>query len=245
MELIGTNIGGECMDSYYKVQEFANMAGVTERTLRYYDKIELLVPSHKNEAMHRFYTDDDFKKLKKITALKFLGFSIAEIKEYDLDDVERTSEVIANQQKVIDLKIKHLKIIKESLNAIDNTLRSSDRVDWDMLLDEVKNIRINKHKKRDGINPDIDESYRKRHHNMMMLLAEFTKARGEKRKVEIVKEIESNVNNMEDIENGLDNLLQVLEEVDVIPEELRGVNPKDIENLIGFINKYKSEESFE
>ncbi|WP_297518649.1 MerR family transcriptional regulator [uncultured Clostridium sp.] len=233
------------MDSYYKVQEFANMAGVTERTLRYYDKIELLVPSHKNEAMHRFYTDDDFKKLKKITALKFLGFSIAEIKEYDLDDVERTSEVIANQQKVIDLKIKHLKIIKESLNAIDNTLRSSDRVDWDMLLDEVKNIRINKHKKRDGINPDIDESYRKRHHNMMMLLAEFTKARGEKRKVEIVKEIESNVNNMEDIENGLDNLLQVLEEVDVIPEELRGVNPKDIENLIGFINKYKSEESFE
>ena len=46
---------------------------------------------------------------------------------------------------------------------------------------------------------------------------------------------------MEDIENGLDNLLQVLEEVDVIPEELRGVNPKDIENLIEFINKYKGE----
>ena len=111
-----------------------------------------------------------------------------------------------------------------------------------MLLDEVKNIRINKHKKRDGINPDIDESYRKSHHNMMMLLAEFTKARGEKRKIEIVKEIESNVNNMEDIENGLDNLLQVLEEVDVIPEELRGVNPKDIENLIEFINKYKNKE---
>ncbi|MGL4763164.1 MAG: MerR family transcriptional regulator [Sarcina sp.] len=229
------------MDNYYKVQEFAKMAGVTERTLRYYDKIELLVPSHKNEAMHRFYTNEDFKRLKKITALKFLGFSIAEIKEYDLDDVEKTSEAISNQQKVIDLKIKHLKIIKESLNAIDDTLRSSDRVDWEMLVDEVKNIRINKHKKRDGINPDIDEGYRKSHHNMMLLLGEFTRARGEQKRIEIVKEIEKNVNNMEDIENGLDNLLQVLEEVEVIPEELRGVNPKDIENLIGFINKYKNE----
>ncbi|MGL5575024.1 MAG: MerR family transcriptional regulator [Sarcina sp.] len=227
------------MESYYKVQEFAKMAGVTERTLRYYDKIELLVPSHKNEAMHRFYTDEDFKKLKKITSLKFLGFSIAEIKEYDLDDIDRTAEIIANQQKVIDLKIKHLNIIKESLNAIDDTLRSSDRVDWDLLIEEVKNIRINKHKKRDGTNPYRDEAYKESHQNMMKLLGEFTKARGEKNKIEIVKKIEKNVNDMEDIENGLDNLLKVLEEVDIIPEELRGVNPKDIENLISFINKYK------
>ncbi|MGL4656823.1 MAG: MerR family transcriptional regulator [Sarcina sp.] len=228
------------MNNFYKVQEFAKMAGVTERTLRYYDKIELLVPSHKNEAMHRFYTGEDFKRLQKITALKFLGFSIAEIKEYDLDDIDKTAEAISNQQKVIDLKIKHLKIIKESLNAIDDTLRSSDRVDWDALVEEVKNIRINKHKKRDGINPYRNEEYKRSHKNMMSLLAEFTKARGEKKKVEIVEEIEKNVNNMEDIENGLDNLLKVLEEVEIIPEELRGVNPKDIENLISFINKYKN-----
>ncbi len=225
--------------SFYKVQEFANMAGVTERTLRYYDKIELLNPSYKNEAMHRFYTDEDFKKLKKITSLKFLGFSIAEIKEYDLNDMEKTSEVITNQQKVIDLKIKHLNIIRESLNAIDDTLKSSDRVDWDNLVEEVKNIRINKHKKRDGVNPFRDESYKVNHEKMMGLLAMFTKARGEEKKLAIVKEIEKRVNNMEDIENGLENLMQVLVEVDIIPEELRGVNPKDIENLIDFIKSHR------
>lgn len=228
------------MSNYYKVQEFAKMAGVTERTLRYYDKIELLTPSYKNEAMHRFYTDEDFKKLKKITSLKFLGFSIAEIKEYDLDDVDKTAELIANQKKVIDIKIKHLYIIKESLNAIDDTIRSSDRVNWDFLVEEVRDIRIGKHKKRDGVKPERDEAYKANHDRMMELLAEFTKARGEAKKIEIIKEIEKRVNNMEDIENGLDNLMTVLEQVDIIPEELRGVNPKDIENLIDFIQKYKN-----
>lgn len=228
------------MGNYYKVQEFAKMAGVTERTLRYYDKIELLTPSCKNEAMHRFYTDEDFKKLKKITSLKFLGFSIAEIKEYDLDDVDKTAELIANQKKVIDIKIKHLHIIKESLDAIDDTIRSSDRVNWDFLVEEVRDIRIGKHKKRDGVKPQRDEAYKANHDRMMELLAEFTKARGEAKKIEIIKEIEKRVNNMEDIENGLDNLMTVLEQVDIIPEELRGVNPKDIENLIDFIQKYKN-----
>lgn len=227
------------MSNFYKVQEFAKMAGVTERTLRYYDKIELLTPSYKNEAMHRFYTDEDFKKLKKITSLKFLGFSIAEIKEYDLDDVDRTAEIISNQQRTIDLKIKHLKIIRESLNAIDDTLKSSDRVDWDTLVEEVKNIRINKHKKRDGVKAYRDENYKQNHDEMMALLGAFTKARGEEKKLQIVKEIEKRVNNMEDIENGLENLMLVLVEVDIIPEELRGVNPKDIENLIEFIKNHK------
>lgn len=232
------------MGNYYKVQEFAKMAGVTERTLRYYDKIELLTPSYKNEAMHRFYTDEDFKKLKKITSLKFLGFSIAEIKEYDLDDVDKTAELIANQKKVIDIKIKHLYIIKESLNAIDDTIRSSDRVNWDFLVEEVRDIRIGKHKKRDGVKPQRDEAYKANHDRMMELLAEFTKARGEAKKIEIIKEIEKRVNNMEDIENGLDNLMTVLEQVDIIPEELRGVNPKDIENLIDFIQRYKNVQNF-
>lgn len=226
--------------NYYKVQEFAKMAGVTERTLRYYDKIDLLTPSHKNEAMHRFYTDEDFKRLKKITSLKFLGFSIAEIKEYDLDDIDKTSELIENQKKVIDIKIKHLYIIKESLNAIGNTLSSSERVDWDGLVEEVKNIRISKHQKRDGVKEERTEDYKVNHAQMMDLLVEFTKARSEEKKMGIVREIEKRVNNMEDIENGLDNLLSVLEQVDIIPEELRGVNPKDIENLISFIQKYNA-----
>lgn len=228
------------MNNFYKVQEFAKKAGVTERTLRYYDKIQLLEPSYKNEALHRFYTDDDFKKLQKITTLKFLGFSIAEIKEYNLNDKEQTAEVMLKQKRIVELKIKQLNVIRESLDVVDENIKKSDSVDWDSLIEEIKNLRVNKHKDRDGVLAERGENYKKNHKIMMELLVEFSKARKEEKKIEIIKGIENSVNNMEAMENGLDNLLGVLEEVDIIPEELRGVNIKDIENLIAFIKKYKN-----
>lgn len=228
------------MNNFYKVQEFAKKAGVTERTLRYYDKIQLLESSYKNEALHRFYTDDDFKKLQKITTLKFLGFSIAEIKEYNLDDTEQTTEVMLRQKRIVELKIKQLNIIKESLEVVDKNIKKSHNVDWDLLIEEIKNLRVNKHKDRDGVLAERGENYKRNHKIMMELLVEFSKARKEESKIEIIKGIEKSVNNMEAMKNGLDNLLNVLEEVDIIPEELRGINIKDIENLIEFIKKYKN-----
>lgn len=226
------------MGEFYKVQEFAKKAGVTERTLRYYDKIELLTPSYKNEAMHRFYTEDDFKRLQKISALKFLGFSIAEIKEYDLESKDKTEEIIENQKKVIDLKIKYLNIIRETLDVVDENIKSSDKVDWNILVEEIKNVRISKHK--DGTPMEKrGERFVTNHKRMMVLLEQFTKAKKESEKIEIIKNIEKSVNMMEDVENGLDNLIKALEEVEIIPEELRGVTPKDIEKLLDYINKYK------
>lgn len=68
--------------------EFAKKAGVTIRTLRYYDKIGLLVPSSHNELGHRLYSKEDFGKLQKILTLKFIGLSledIANIMKYDLN----------------------------------------------------------------------------------------------------------------------------------------------------------------
>ncbi len=226
------------MSNFYKIHEFAKKAGVTERTLRYYDKIELLKPSYKNEALHRFYTDEDFKNLQKIIGLKFLGFSIAEIKEYDLDNKEKTEELINKQKRAIDIKIKNLSVIRESLDMVDNNLKATDRVDWDVLIEDINSLRLSKHKKRDGVKENIDESYRKNHKIMLDLLVEFSKTRKKDKKIEILQKLNLSVNNMEEREDGLERLLKVLEEVDVIPEDLRGVNSKDIENLIEFIRIY-------
>lgn len=226
------------MSNFYKIHEFAKKAGVTERTLRYYDKIELLKPSYKNEAMHRFYTDEDFKSLQKIIGLKFLGFSIAEIKEYDLDNKEKTEELINKQKRSIDIKIKNLSVIRESLDIVDNNIKATDRVDWDVLIEEINSLRLSKHKKRDGVKENIDESYRENHKIMLDLLVEFSKTRKKDKKIEILQKLNLSVNNMEEREDGLERLLKVLEEVDVIPEDLRGVNSKDIENLIEFIRIY-------
>ena len=44
--------GGERME--YGIREVAELAGVSARTLRYYDEIGLLKPSHVSEAGYRF-----------------------------------------------------------------------------------------------------------------------------------------------------------------------------------------------
>lgn len=59
---------------YYSSGEFARMAGVTLRTIRYYDKQDILKPSFISEAGARFYTDKDFARLQQILLLKYLGF---------------------------------------------------------------------------------------------------------------------------------------------------------------------------
>ena len=53
-------------DGYYSSGEFAKMANVTLRTIRYYDRQNLLKPSYVNEHGARFYTDSDFVKLQQI-----------------------------------------------------------------------------------------------------------------------------------------------------------------------------------
>ena len=55
---------------YYSSGEFARMAGVTLRTIRYYDKQDILKPSFVNESGARFYTDQDFARLQQILLLK-------------------------------------------------------------------------------------------------------------------------------------------------------------------------------
>ena len=43
-------------DGYYSSGEFARMAHVTLRTIRYYDKQDILKPSYVTESGARFYT---------------------------------------------------------------------------------------------------------------------------------------------------------------------------------------------
>jgi MerR family transcriptional regulator, thiopeptide resistance regulator len=64
----------------YHTGEFAKILSVSVRALQYYDKIGLLSPSEYTDAGHRLYSDDDISKLQQILALKYLGFSLRDIK---------------------------------------------------------------------------------------------------------------------------------------------------------------------
>ena len=67
-------------EGYYSSGEFARMAHVTLRTIRYYDKQNILKPSYVSDAGARFYTDED---LTKGPTVIISGISLDDIR-YDI-----------------------------------------------------------------------------------------------------------------------------------------------------------------
>ena len=101
------------MDQYYTTGEFARMAHVTIRTIRYYDKKGLLKPSFINESGYRMYSDEDFLKLQKILSLKYLGFSLNEIGNMTIHDT--SADILKSLKMQIGLvhkKMENLEIEK-------------------------------------------------------------------------------------------------------------------------------------
>ena len=88
---------------YYTSGQFAKMAHISVRTVRFYDKQDILKPSYVSPAGSRFYTDQDFARLQQILLLKYLGFSLEDIKEMTIDDTDYrfTLNSLSLQQKLV------------------------------------------------------------------------------------------------------------------------------------------------
>lgn len=117
----------------YKTGQFAKLANVSERTIRYYDKIGLLKPSFVMENGYRQYSDLDLLKLQKILSLKHLGFSIEEIFPMVMDNTN-LKESFELQIDLIEDKISHLQSLKDALKRASQTADLS----WNMILSLVQ-----------------------------------------------------------------------------------------------------------
>src|SRR5690625_7957625 len=67
------------------IQEVTKQTGMSVRTLRYYDEIQLLLPIGKTTGGHRVYGEKEQEKLREIQFLKMLGFTLKEIKQFLAD----------------------------------------------------------------------------------------------------------------------------------------------------------------
>lgn len=95
----------------YTTSRFAELAGVTVRTLRFYDREGLLSPTSHTEAGHRQYSVADLERLQQILALKFLGFSLEEIRCFLRSGSRNLRESLALQRAMIEEQRAHLEQI--------------------------------------------------------------------------------------------------------------------------------------
>ena len=90
------------------VHEVSRLAGVSVRTLQYYDRIGLLCPQERSGAGYRLYGEQDLERLGNILLFRELEFSLNEIKEI-LDCPGFNRDLAIEQQiEMLTLKREHL-----------------------------------------------------------------------------------------------------------------------------------------
>ena len=75
----------------YSIGEYARIAHVSKRLLRYYDEIGLFQPVKiDSESGYRYYSASQLPELNRILALKDLGLSLNQIQRFVRDDISPT-----------------------------------------------------------------------------------------------------------------------------------------------------------
>ncbi|GCE12900.1 MerR family transcriptional regulator [Tengunoibacter tsumagoiensis] len=120
----------------YTTSQFARKAAVTARTLRFYDKVGLLSPSEHTEAGHRLYSDADLWSLQQILALKFLGFSLEEIKVCLQKNPEYLQEALLMQKAMMQEKRNQLDTVLQAIEKAE-TLLKGNVGDWEAIIIDV------------------------------------------------------------------------------------------------------------
>ncbi|MFR8972439.1 MerR family transcriptional regulator [Romboutsia timonensis] len=128
------------MKGQYTTGEIAKMAGVTTRTIRYYDNKGVLSPSSHNSSGHRLYTESDFIKLKRILALKYLGLSLEEVKNTESQSFEKKDIInsLSLQKNIIKNKINYMKVVLHAIESAENSIEDEQNIDWNKTIDIIK-----------------------------------------------------------------------------------------------------------
>jgi len=130
------------MKNGYLIQEFAKLTKVTVRTLHYYDQVGLLNPSFEKANGYRVYTDDDLLKLQQIVTLKFMGFSLGQIRELlDSKGYEAVKSLKVQAEAVKD-EIARLRQASRAIEQVLTLLETKGRIHRQKLIKIMEVIQM-------------------------------------------------------------------------------------------------------
>ncbi|GIO15157.1 MerR family transcriptional regulator [Cohnella xylanilytica] len=123
----------------YKIGQLAKEAGISIRTLRYYDEQGILTPSYVSEAGYRYYNQEDIMKLHHIATLKQLGFTLEQIRgvveaESGRTRAEQWSRAIHKQLELLREEKHRLELLERKLLTTLRTIELRDEVTAEELL---------------------------------------------------------------------------------------------------------------
>ena len=131
----------------YSIHELANMAGISVRTLHYYDDIGLLDADRDVRNKYRVYKDGDLLKLQQILFFRELGFKLGEIKmSVDSPDFDLRI-ALKDHRKMIFLKRKGLDGLIVTIDRTIKKISSTNNMEDEKLYDSFSTGEIEEYKK--------------------------------------------------------------------------------------------------
>lgn len=108
-------------DAEYTVKQLAALAGVSVRTLHYYDQIHLIEPSYIGENGYRHYNHQQLLLLQQVLFFRELDFSLNQIKEILSQPQVDLVQLLETHKLTLTSKVKHIHTL---LLTIDSTIES-------------------------------------------------------------------------------------------------------------------------
>ena len=113
----------------YTAGEIAKLAGVSIKTIRFYDAKGLLKPVTYSEAGYRYYDKSSVAILQKILMLKYLGFSLQQIEGMTKSDSDLSFEVqLSRQKELLRQRKNNLKSFSKPLKLWTKAMNLSDGI---------------------------------------------------------------------------------------------------------------------
>lgn len=122
-------------EDWLMVGEFAKKAGVTVRTLQYYDKCGLLSPEL-SPGGRRMYNSRHIVRLQQILFLKSFGFSLEEIKSklLPVQSSQELESILISQRNVLINQIAHLQEAVDMMGKVIREISAGGEIGIEKLL---------------------------------------------------------------------------------------------------------------
>lgn len=119
----------------YSIKELSDLAGVSARTLRYYDEIGILKPSYVNEAGYRFYRDQEVTLLQQILFYRERGFSLKKTKQILYQDGFDTMSALTEHLRELEEEKERMEsliqTVKQTMSSMKGECNMSDQAKFE------------------------------------------------------------------------------------------------------------------
>lgn len=121
--------GGAVLDDGQRltIGDVVAKSGLTARTLRYYEELDLIAPISRSEGGYRLFNSRTLKRLRAIVSLQDLGFSLDSIRQIlgsateamlphtRIERVQRSRDTLSSQLQAVEGRIQAFETLKDEL----------------------------------------------------------------------------------------------------------------------------------